>query len=132
MISLNSLNISWSQVSQLVPQTFLLLITNSTHTRVVALNSSHYVLMIPEKLPCPICEVYKFSVTAIPVGATYTGVSCGAPSPVISSVIPALSDITNLESSVRFQLVKVNGKPVLSIQFEVGSYLFVLTSNFFT
>ena len=52
------------------------------------------------------CEVYNFSVTATPVGATYTGDGCSVPSPVLSRMLPSLP---SMESSINYTLKTING-----------------------
>ena len=94
IVSLDSLNISWSvNIQRNATQTynFQLFITNSTHTRVVTLSNSHYILSIFNTPPYPPCdsEVYNFSVTATPVGATYTGEGCSS-SEIRSIILPSL------------------------------------------
>ena len=137
VISLNSLNISWSQIDQSqiwqnTSHTILLSINSSLQTRILSLNNnseSHYILSVPEETATDSqlqCEVYNFSVTATPVGATYTGDGCSVPSPVLSRMLPSLPDTSQLESSVGFQLFKLSGRPVLSIHFEVDHYIILL------
>ena len=55
----------------------------------------------------PPCEVYNFSVTATPVGATYTGDGCSVPSPVLSRMLPSLPDGDELNKSLDYILQKV-------------------------
>ena len=60
----------------------------------------------------PPCEVYNFSVTATPVGATYTGDGCRVPSPVLSRMLPSLPDRDELNKSLDYSLEKVNDNRV--------------------
>ena len=60
----------------------------------------------------PLCEVYNFSVTATPVGATYTGDDCSVPSPVLSRMLPSLPDGDELNKSLDHSLEKVNNSRV--------------------
>ena len=81
----------------------------------------------------PACEVYNFSVTATLsyLGATYTGAGCSEPSPVISRMLPSLPDITKLESSLNYSLVKQSTTDViLAIDFIVScSCIFIPMMN---
>ena len=98
-MSMHSINISaWSQVPQAaaaaanVMQTFSLTISHRSRTeKVLSLNKPLYYFTVPDVAPP--CEVYNFSVTATYVGATYTGVSCHVPSPVLSRMLPFLPGI---------------------------------------
>ena len=76
------------------------------------------------------CEVYNFSVTATYPGATYTGTGCSVPSPVFTTMLPSLPNITRLESSVKYSLKKnLSGRVVLRVTFMV-SYLNKLIQQF--
>ena len=69
------------------------------------------------------CEVYNFSVTATYPGATYTGTGCSLPSPVFTTMLPSLPDITRLESSVKYSLRKnLSGGVVLRVTFMVSYF----------
>ena len=88
------------------------------------LNETYYIFTAPENTPP--CEVYNFSVTATPVGATYTGDGCSVPSPVLSRMLPSLPGIERLESSLEYFLSKINstdGIVQLEVDFLVSSSL---------
>ena len=107
-LSENAINISWSEDSTPpdVAQTFNVTIITSDGSiidTVIDLTENYYFFSAPnDALPC---EVYNFSVTATPVGATYTGDGCSVPSPVFSRMLPSLPDISSLESSLNTTLV---------------------------
>ena len=95
-LRVQTLNILWGSFSQSM---YTLTITN-THNQpqILKLNQSYYGFTAPEGAPP--CEIYNFSVTAIYVGASYTGAGCSVPSPVLSRMLPSLPNITKLESSL--------------------------------
>lgn len=103
------MNLSWSQHAPNdsevdTAQAFTLKISNSSSTHEIVLNESHYYFTAPEDASP--CEIYNFSVSATYVGATYTGDSCSALSPVISRNLPSLPDIQILESSLSYFIKK--------------------------
>jgi hypothetical protein len=122
---INSINLTWS-IQELasvplvddVAHTFLLTISHGSSRDKVSLNASHYYFTAPEGAPP--CEVYNFSITATYVGATYTGAGCSVPSPVVSTMLPSLPNISQLESSLCYSLMK-GGKEniILILSFEV-------------
>ena len=83
----------------------------------IQLNESYYYFTAPEGAPS--CEVYNFSVTATYVGATYTGAGCSVNSPVLSTMLPSLPNISQLESSLGYALKKKSTGFALYISFEV-------------
>ena len=91
--------------------------SSSFHTNLL-LNSTFYPFTAPED--APLCEVYNFSVTATYVGATYTGAGCSVPSPVLSTMLPSLSDTDKLERTIQFTLAKPFDELILNISFEVS------------
>ena len=82
------------------------------------LSEPYYLFTAPEDAPP--CEVYNFSVTATYVGATYTGAGCSVPSPVLSTMLPSLPDITPVESSIQYVLIKQDIKLIINVTFEVS------------
>ena len=102
-------NMSWSpqQTSDSVGEFYSLSIDYGSSHDVVLVNDTHYYFRAPDSAPP--CEVYNFSVTATPVGATYTGDGCSVPSPVLSRMLPSLPDIASLESSLNHSLKTVAG-----------------------
>ena len=84
----------------------LSIVYGSSHD-VVPVNDTHYSFRAPDNAPP--CQVYNFSVTATPVGATYTGDGCSVPSPVLSRMLPSLPDIILLESSLNHMLQMRSG-----------------------
>ena len=79
-------------------------IGQNTQSYSILLNESFMVFTAPEGAPP--CEVYKFSVTAAYVGATYTGAGCSVSSSVINRMLPSLPDQRILGSSLEYSLDK--------------------------
>ena len=98
-----SVNISWSPRSS---SANLTVTSDNTESRTVQINRAYYVFKAPTNAPP--CEVYNFSVTATPVGATYTGDGCSVPSPVLSRMLPSLPDTERLESYTNYSLTRVS------------------------
>ena len=97
--------------------------TDDVLTQVITMSllQSNYVFTAPDNAPP--CEVYNFSVTATPVGATYTGDGCttSVSSPVLSRMLPSLPDISMLEASLKHSLEKLqSGKFLLDVSFTVS------------
>ena len=118
-------NISWSpqnlSTSLDANQAFTLTVTSAnTESRTIRVtNERHYVFEAQEDAPP--CEVYNFSVTATPVGATYTGDGCSVPSPVLSRMLPSLPDTTPLKLSQNYSLQSLqSGEIELTVYFQVG------------
>ena len=120
----HTINISWSQVPPVaaasnVMQTFSLTISHGSHTKTISLNERYYHFTAPEGAPP--CEVYNFSVTAMYVGATYTGAGCSIPSSEFSRILPSPPDISGLEFSLNYSLTKQpNGRVTLRVDFLVS------------
>jgi hypothetical protein len=119
----NSINLTWSSQElasvPVVVHTFLLTISHGSSSQVIPVDASHYHFTAPEGAPP--CEVYKFSVTATYVGATYTGAGCSVPSPVFSTMLPSLPNISQLVSSLHYSLTKEENENIILIpSFEVG------------
>ena len=120
----NSINLTWSNeelvsVPSLVDvmHTFTLNISYGSSSQMISLNESHYHFTAAEGAPP--CEVYNFSVTATYVGATYTGAGCSVPSPVLSTMLPSLPNISQLESSIHYSLMKEGKEEIFILSFEV-------------
>ena len=111
----NAINISWSQDLTSVA---VLTVSHGSSSQVISLNDSFYYFTAPEDASP--CEVYNFSVTATYVGATYTGAGCSVPSPVLSMMLPSLPDITPVESSIQYVLIKQIIKLTINVTFEVS------------
>ena len=109
-------NISWSQqqTSDLVEEFYSLSIDYGSSRDVLLVNDTHYYFRAPDNASP--CEVYNFSVTATPVGATYTGDGCSVPSAVLSRMLPSLPDTASLKSSLNFSLKR---RVVVGFQLEV-------------
>ena len=99
-----SANISWTPRSSSANLTVTSASVN-TESRTLRVDQAHYVFTAPPNAPP--CEVYNFSVTATPVGATYTGDGCSVPSPTFSTMLPSLPDVSKLESSLNYSMNKV-------------------------
>ena len=82
-------------------------VTNSTTSLLLTSTELDYLLFTaPDNARALPCEVYNFSVTATPVGATYTGDGCSVPSPVLSRMLPSLPDAEKLNDSLEYSLEK--------------------------
>ena len=113
-----SVNISWVDPSK-SSRLYNLTIMNTINQQwMFQLQYPNHVFAAPEGTPP--CEVYNFSVTATYVGATYTGDGCSVPSPVLSTMLPSLPEISSLQSSHTYSLEKQGaGKLVLTVYFQV-------------
>ena len=116
-IGISSVNLTWDLSVVEALQSFLLTISHGSSSDIKSLNESYYHFTAPEGAPP--CEIYNFSVTATYVGATYTGAGCSVPSPVLSTMLPSLPTIDQLESSLNFVLNKKSGGLSLLVFFEV-------------
>ena len=111
-LHLQTINISWSSLNQSI---YILTINSNTdQPQILNLNQTYYVFTALEGAPP--CKIYNFSVTAIYIGATYTGAGCSVPSPVISRMLPSLPNI----GPAIFNLEKQSTGITLSSSFEVN------------
>ena len=85
---------------------------------VFQLQQPYYVFIAPEGASP--CEIYSFKSSHTYVGATYSGAGCSVHSPVLSTILPSLPDISILQSSHNFSLEKVAGKIILTVYFQVN------------
>ena len=111
----------WSLESQFLADTMLrfsLRISRESSSKELSLLKSSY-FIAPESAPP--CEIYNFSVTATYIGATYTGDGCSFPSPVLSTILPSLPNISQLESSLHYLLDKRLTSLSFYVFFEVSS-----------
>ena len=100
-------------------QTFSLAISYGSVRQVFHLNESYYHFTTPEDPPP--CQIYNFSVTTTYIGATYTGAGCSVPSPVISTMLPSLTDVDQVQPSLSYLLTKQpNGSLALQILLTVS------------
>ena len=115
-----SVNITWSPLPLSdINHTYNVKIKDSRKSLTpVRLSEPYFLFIAPEDAPP--CEVYNFSVTATYVGATYTGAGCSVPSPVLSTMLPSLPDITPVESSIQYALIKQAMKINITVTFEVS------------
>ena len=100
--------------------TYNLTVINSANQQLeFILQKTHHIFTAPRGAPP--CDVYNFSVTATYVGATYTGTGCysSESSPVLSTMLPSLPNISQLESSLEYELKKEATELVLRISYEV-------------
>ena len=80
-----------------------------------------------ERVPWPIYDLeINFSVTATFVGATYTGAGCSVPSLVLSTMLPFLPIIGDLQSSYNISLEKQTGHVLLTVYFQVKLLMFII------
>ena len=120
----HSINMSWSLETLVAieashaARTFTLTISSGSSTQILSLNESYFHFSPPEGASP--CEIYNFSVTATYVGATYTGAGCSTPSPILSWMLPSLPDISEVEASFQFSLVKQSGKLNVNVSFMVS------------
>ena len=122
-------NLSWSLESQGVDNAglrFSLRVSDGSSIQEITLfNESTYYFTAPEGASP--CEVYNFSVTATYVGATYTGTGCNVPSTVLSTMLPSLPSISQLEASLNYVLIKKSTGFSLHISFEVCAHSIALS-----
>ena len=112
-----SINISWIDPNE-SNRLYLLTVVNSVNQQWTFTTQEPYLhFTAPEGAPP--CEVYNFSVTATYVGATYTGAGCSVPSPVLSTMLPSLPNVSRLESSLNYVLEKQSIAFVIEVSFEV-------------
>ena len=113
-----SMNISWVDPNE-SNRLYLLTAVNSINQQWTFTTQEPYLHFIaPEGAPP--CEIYNFSVTATYVGATYTGAGCSVPSPMLSTMLPSLPLIGDLQS---YSIEKQEGEAVLMVYFQVILYL---------
>ena len=113
-----SINISWVDPNE-SNRLYLLTVVNSVNQQWIFTTGEPYLhFTAPEGAPP--CEVYNFSVTATYVGATYTGADCSVPIPVISTMLPSLPLVGNVQS---YSIEKQAGEAVLTVYFLVILYL---------
>ena len=112
-----SINISWIDPNE-SNRLYLLTVVNSVNQQWTFTTQEPYLhFTAPEGAPP--CEVYNLSVTATYVGATYTGAGCSVPSPVLSTMLPSLPNVSRLESSLNYGLEKQSTAFVFKVSFEV-------------
>ena len=123
-ISVNKMiRLEWSQepLAPYAMQSFSLTVSSGSDSQYISgLNESYYHFTAPEGAPP--CEVYNFSVTATHVGATYTGAGCSVPSPLLSTMLPSLPNISQLDSSLEFVVEKGSFLFVVEVSFQVRLY----------
>ena len=112
-----SINVSWVDPNE-SNRLYLLTVVNSVNQQWTFATREPY-LHFTSPEGAPPCEVYNFSVTATYVGATYTGADCSVPSPVLSTMLPSLPLIGNVQSS---SIEKQAGEAVLTVYFQVILY----------
>ena len=108
---MNAINLTWSDqelashplVADMM-QVFKLSISHGSSGEIIPVKRSYYYYTAPEGAPP--CEVYNFFVTAIYIGATYTGAGCSEPSLLLSRMLPSLPTINRMESSINYSLIK--------------------------
>ena len=123
-VEVSTINLTWSNEELVsvpsvvdVMHAFTLNISHGSSSQIISVNASYYHFTAPEGAPP--CEVYNFSFTATYVGATYTGAGCSVPSPVISTMLPSLPNISQLESSIHYSLMKEGKEEIFILSFEV-------------
>ena len=112
-----STNISWSNLSQVDSYNLTVTSKSYNHAFLEINRSSHIFISPPNAPPC------DFSVTATPVGATYTGDGCSVPSNTLSVVLPSPPRLATVESSIHYYLEKQDtGGVMLNISFMVSHF----------
>ena len=123
---MSTINLTWSNEEIVsvpsaadVMHMFILNISHGSSSDIKSLNVSTYHFTAPEGAPP--CEIYNFSVTATYIGATNTayGAGCSVSSPVLSTMLPSLPNISQLESSIRYSLRKEGMEEIFILSFEV-------------
>ena len=119
---LDSINVSWSSSGQLsaaasAELSYSLTISYGSTRDLLLINESHYIFKAPQGSPP--CQVYNFSVSATPLGATYTGDGCSVPG-FNQTMLPSLPDITALELSLNHSLIKRGNNVSLTVMFDVS------------
>ena len=100
-----SVNITWnSLLNQWNAHTVT--VTSSVTSPLMFNTTTLEYLLFTAPGDAPPCEVYNFSVTATPVGATYTGDDCSVPSPVLSRMLPSLPDRDELYKLLEYTVEK--------------------------
>ena len=123
-VSERSIQISWNPLPSLEANHsqahyFLTVESHNTFNESFQLNQPYYNFTALEHAPP--CDVYNFSVTATYVGATYTGAGCSVPSPVLSTTLPSLPVISELEASIGYSLMKLSdGSVRVTVKFLVS------------
>ena len=109
----------------------LFVISDNTEERTFQVDEHYFVFTAPEDAPP--CEIYNFSVTATYVGATYTGAGCSVPGPVLSTTLPSLPDIEQLEDSLKYTLKKRSTSSIaLCVSYKVCSIYSTTSKLFYT
>ena len=118
----HSIDISWtSETSPSVGQKYTLMVSSdNTQPQTFQSSVAYFHFTAPDNAPP--CEVYNFTVTATPVGATYIGNGCSAPSPVLSRMLPSLPDISVLDSSLNYSLSKGSTGITLDVSYQVNGF----------
>ena len=121
--AIQSSNISFSTFNEPLNYTLTAMSANS-QPRSYKPTEPYFVFHASEGAPA--CEVYNFSITATYIGATYTGAGCSLASPVISRVLPSLPDISQLQSSLNYSLIKKANYVTLITTFMVYTTMIIL------
>ena len=115
---IQAVTLSWipSLSSKDINETYTLTAMSSgTRPQIVEQNETSYVFNGPEGFQP--CELYNFSVTASLVGTTGTHIvtGCSVPNEPITTMLPSLPNISRMESSVGYILLKKR----LTMEFEL-------------
>ena len=118
-INVQVANISWNSISTWNNNYTLSVTSSSMQPASYKLQTRSFSFKAPPNAPP--CEIYNFSITATPVGATYTGDGCSVPSPVLSRMLPSLPDVIPVTESQEFSLHNVqSGKVEMTVYFKVS------------
>ena len=116
-----SVNITWSSLQW---NAHTITVTSSITSSLVFNTTTLNYLSFTAPDNVPPCEVYNFSVTATPVGATYTGDGCSVPSPVLSRMLPSLLDGDELDELLEYTVEKaaVHNSSNITLRISTVSY----------
>jgi hypothetical protein len=128
-VALLTANISWNSV-QLIPGAVVNFYTFSVVSKSTLfapfrqeLQGTNHSIIFTAPEDVPHCEVYNFSVTATYdiIGAAYTGASCSVTvsGSVLSTMLPTLPEVDDLESTLTHSLEKSLSGITMRINFMV-------------
>lgn len=114
-----SLNISLTDLDPNKLQIINLTVVNTINQQwMFQLQHPYHIFIAPENASP--CEIYTFKVSYTYVGATYTGDGCSVQSPVLSTMLPSLPQISRMQSSQNYSLEKLTGELILTVYFQVS------------
>ena len=121
-----SLNISWSLVTiEGVVVNFTVTFTNLNDSstgpmEVSGIQDQHYIFTLQDST---LCDVYSFQVTAV------NGAGTGTSSEIITRSLPSLPDISSVQNSIQYSLVRTASGVTLNITFNVHDIVIMLIES---